>query len=88
MHKIYEDNRRVNGGVGEGLETDMYGGIWTNSISPDIELFNYMLQDHFGKTEEIPVYLTRKHVLDYIIGRVTIVNGDVFKNVKFDTEVT
>ena len=66
----------------------MYGGLWTNSISPDIEFFGYTLQDHFDKTAEIPVYLLRKHVLEYIISRVTSVVGDVFKNMKFDTEVT
>ena len=57
MRKSNNNGGGLNGVIGKGSTTDMYGAIWTNSISPEIKFLDYTLQDHFGKTAEIPCTL-------------------------------
>lgn len=63
---------------------DMFGGLWSNSPSFDMEFFDFTHQDFFGGP--VPLYLPRKHLLDYMLARVTRVE-DIFQHVHFNTEV-
>lgn len=64
--------------------TNMYQALWTNANSGNFEFFDYTFLDHFGKS--MPLFLPRKHVLDYMIARATQ-HEDIFQHVKFNTTV-
>ena len=49
---------------------NMYSALWTNGPKESFEFSDYTFVDHFGEVE-MPVYLPRKHVLDYILARCT-----------------
>lgn len=66
---------------------DMMGGLWSNSPSFELEFFDYTYHDHFGSNASIPLYLSRKILLEYMLKRVTRVDPDIFKNVQFNTQV-
>ncbi len=64
--------------------TNMYEGLWTNGNKDVMEFFDYTFEEHF-KTPQ-PVYMPRKHILEYILKRVTL-HEDIFQHVHFNTEV-
>uniref|UniRef100_A0A7S3VE40 Uncharacterized protein n=1 Tax=Chaetoceros debilis TaxID=122233 RepID=A0A7S3VE40_9STRA len=69
---------------GKARNTNMYQALWTNANSGNIEFFDYTFLDHFGKP--MPLFLPRKHVLEYMIARATQ-HEDIFQHVKFNTTV-
>lgn len=66
--------------------TNMYEGLWINSIKEAMEFFDYTYDEHFNG-EPQPAYLPRQHVLEYIMARVKK-HGDIFADVLFNTAVT
>ena len=65
--------------------TQMYEALWTNGPSQGIEFPDYTFNDHFECP--VPIYMSRRAVLDYMITRVTRNNPDVFDSVHFNTTV-
>ena len=68
----------------EVKSTNMYEGLWTNGHKDGIEFFDYTFDDHFQSA--LPIYLPRKHVLEYMMARVTQ-HEDIFQHVQFNTTV-
>ena len=66
--------------------TNMYEALWTNGPKETFEYSDYTFEDHFK--HELPVYMPRQYLLDYILERVTRKNPNIFlDNVKFNTQV-
>ena len=66
------------------VSTNMYEGLWTNGHKDGMEFFDYTYEDHFKSPQ--PVFMPRKHILEYILKRVTL-HEDIFQYVHFNTEV-
>jgi cation diffusion facilitator CzcD-associated flavoprotein CzcO len=50
----------------------MYDALWTNGPSPNMEFADYTYAEHFGDNNDPrTVYMPRRHVLEYLMGRVT-----------------
>eukprot|EP00978_Attheya_sp_CCMP212_P010522 scaffold25543_cov55-Attheya_sp.AAC.2 len=64
---------------------NMYEALWTNGCKEAMEFFDYTYDEHFKK--ELPTFLPRKHVLEYMLKRVTL-KENIFEKVSFDTTVT
>jgi trimethylamine monooxygenase len=65
----------------------MYDNLWTNGASHLIEYSDYTFDEHFQRP--VTVYMKRKDLLNYIIGRVTKNCPEFFeKYVRFNTEIT
>jgi len=66
----------------------MYNDLWTNGMKEIPEFSDYTFDEHYGG-KLTPTYLTRKHLLDYILKRVTK-EKNIFEefDVRFDSEVT
>ena len=69
---------------GGHVPSGMYRELWTNGPKEAMEFSDYTYDDHF-KTQ-LPVYLPRKLVYEYIMARVTQ-HGDIFEDVWFNTYV-
>lgn len=70
--------------------TNMYEALWTNGPKEQIEFFDYTFQEHFKDSHrgaDLPVYMPREAILEYIMARVQRNNTDIFKNVQFETTV-
>lgn len=77
-------------------DTRMYGALWTNSPKELIEFPDYTFEEHFGG-KEVPAFLPRADVLDYIMDRTTSVDRGLYDcvggryrrqhNILFDTAV-
>lgn len=64
-----------------------YEALWTNGPKEGIEFFDYTYDEHFGR--QIPVYVPRKALLEYMLARVVKQCPDFFeKYVQFHTSVT
>jgi len=57
---------------------NMYSGLWTNGTKELFEMSDYTFRDHFGDVR-MPTFLPRKHVLGYLLGRVTKNCPDFFE---------
>lgn len=57
--------------------TNMYAALWTNGCKEHFEFYDYTFKDHFGDVK-MPSYLPRKHVLGYLLARVTSKCPDFF----------
>jgi trimethylamine monooxygenase len=67
---------------------EMYDNLWTNGPSFNMEFPDYTLEEHFGASKPVTVYMKRQDVLEYITGRVTKDCPHFFeKYVQFETEV-
>lgn len=64
--------------------TNMYEGLWINSVKESFEFHDYTFDEHF-KTPQ-PAYITRKKCLEYILARVEKY-GNIYKDVHFNTSV-
>ena len=58
--------------------TNMYSALWTNGCKEAFEFYDYTFKDHFGNVE-MPLYLPRKHVLGYLLARMTNKCPDFFE---------
>jgi len=57
--------------LNQGNKTpNMYSALWTNGPKEGFEFSDYTFLDHFGDVQ-MPTFLPRKHVLDYILARCT-----------------
>jgi len=65
--------------------TKMYEALWTNGPKEMIEYFDYTFEEHFQR--DLPVFMRRNDLLDYMIARVTRKNPSFFDSVKFHTSV-
>lgn len=66
--------------------TNMYEALWTNGPKEAFEYFDYTFEDHFK--HDLPVYMPRQYLLEYMLKRVTRNNPNVFLNhVRFNTQV-
>jgi hypothetical protein len=65
--------------------TKMYEALWTNGPKESIEYFDYTFEEHFQR--DLPVFMRRNDLLDYMIARVTRKNPSFFDSVKFHTSV-
>uniref|UniRef100_A0A7S3VAU8 Uncharacterized protein n=1 Tax=Chaetoceros debilis TaxID=122233 RepID=A0A7S3VAU8_9STRA len=79
-----EEDRKEEMEKDEDKNAQMYQALWTNANSGNIEFFDYTFLDHFNRS--MPLFLPRKHVLEYMIARVTQ-HEDVFRHVRFNTAV-
>ena len=52
-------------------DTNMYEALWCNGAKEVMEFYDYTFEDHFGKGVNLPIYLPRHAVLDYLLTRVT-----------------
>ena len=60
--------------------------MWTNGAKEGIEFFDYSYDEHFGR--QLPVYMPRKALLEYMLARVLKHCPDFFeKYVQFNTSV-
>lgn len=66
--------------------TNMYDGLWTNGPKEAFEYDDYTFLEHFGDID-LPVYMPRAAILEYILGRVTKHGPDIFQQCEFNTEV-
>jgi len=67
--------------------TAMYDGLWTNGPKELIEFFDYTYADHFGDVD-LPVYMPRAALHEYMVARVTRHSPDLFRErARFRTEV-
>lgn len=80
------DRNRDDSDETDEASTNMYEGLWINSIKEGMEFFDYTYEEHFN-AEPQPAYLPRQHVLEYIMARVRK-HGDIFEDVQFNTSVT
>ena len=63
-----------------------YEALWTNGPKEGIEFFDYTYDEHFGR--QLPVYVPRKALLEYMLARVVKHCPDFFeKYVQFNTVV-
>jgi thioredoxin reductase len=68
--------------------SSMYSGLWTNGAKEMYEMSDYTFRDHFGDVR-MPTHLPRKHVLEYLLARVTRNCPDFFERCfSFRTAVT
>jgi cation diffusion facilitator CzcD-associated flavoprotein CzcO len=68
-------------------ETDMYDQLWTNGPCHGIEFFDYPFDEHFLH-QPVHVYLKRQQLLEYMIGRVTKHDPNIFDEcMQFHKEV-
>ena len=85
---VFEKNA-VPGGVwrpaDEEGSTNMYDGLWINGPKEEMEFFDYSFDDHFGGP--MPVYLPRRKILDYMLHRVTSIDRNIWRQVRFSTAV-
>lgn len=74
---------------GERISTVIYDELWTNGPSHCLEMHDYTFDEHFNSSEPIPMYLPRKDVTEYLMGRVTKNNPTFFQDYfQFGTKVT
>ena len=78
---------------------NMYEGLWTNGLKEFMEFFDYTFQDHFHQStktsttttttaRELPAYMPRAAILEYIVARVTRSSPNLFRDrVRFQTQV-
>ena len=67
-------------------DTACYDNLWTNGASHGHEFPDYTYDEHFGRP--VDVYMRRKDLLEYILGRVTKGNANFFDDhVVTSTEV-
>ncbi len=59
-------------------KTNMYSGLWTNGPKECFEFYDYTFKEHWGDVR-IPTHLPRKHIVDYLEGRVTKNCPDFFE---------
>ena len=64
--------------------TNMYEGLWINGPKDAMEFFDYTYEEHFESLQ--PVFLPRKHVVEYLMARVTK-HENIFEKVRFNTEI-
>lgn len=69
---------------GKKESANMYKGLWINGNKDSLEFPDYTFDDHFESS--LPVFMPRKHMLEYMLARVTS-KEDIFQYVKFDTTV-
>ena len=48
----------------------MYEALWTNGPKENLEFFDYTWKEHFDD-HAAPPFIPRRHVLDYLLARVT-----------------
>jgi len=72
--------RKISSGETKSLSSsaNMYSGLWTNGAKEMFEMYDYTYKDHFGDVQ-MPTHLPRKHILEYLIARVTKNNPDFFE---------
>eukprot|EP00587_Corethron_hystrix_P003056 CAMPEP_0113307440 /NCGR_PEP_ID=MMETSP0010_2-20120614/6284_1 /TAXON_ID=216773 ORGANISM="Corethron hystrix, Strain 308" /NCGR_SAMPLE_ID=MMETSP0010_2 /ASSEMBLY_ACC=CAM_ASM_000155 /LENGTH=680 /DNA_ID=CAMNT_0000162295 /DNA_START=411 /DNA_END=2452 /DNA_ORIENTATION=- /assembly_acc=CAM_ASM_000155 len=66
--------------------TNMYEALWTNGPKENFEFFDYYFEEHFGGMD-LPTYMPRQAIIEYITARVTRNNPNIFENVHFNTTV-
>jgi Flavin-binding monooxygenase-like len=67
---------------------NMYEGLWINAPKESNEFWDYTYQDHYGVGVNLPSYMPRQAVLEYMTARVTRNTPDFFgKYMKFRTRV-
>ncbi|EJK64659.1 hypothetical protein THAOC_14584 [Thalassiosira oceanica] len=88
---IFEKSSRPGGvwqSSAEAVDNDVacYDNLWTNGASHSHEFPDYTYDEHFGRP--VDVYMRRKDLLEYILGRVTQGNANFFDDhVVTNTEV-
>jgi hypothetical protein len=64
---------------------NMYEGLWINANKELFEFYDYTFDEHFGRAT--PGFIPRKHVLEYMMGRITKHNPFILDDVEFGTSV-
>mmetsp|Transcript_36682 Transcript_36682/g.82503 ORF Transcript_36682/g.82503 Transcript_36682/m.82503 type:complete len:578 (-) Transcript_36682:124-1857(-) len=88
---VFEKSSRPGGqwqSSAEAVDNDVacYDNLWTNGASHGHEFPDYTYDEHFGRP--VDVYMRRKDLLEYILGRVTKGNANFFDDhVVTNTEV-
>jgi hypothetical protein len=63
--------------------TNMYEGLWINAFKELFEFHDHTFDQHFGGP--MPAFLPRKHVLEYMMARITKHNPSILDAVEFGT---
>ncbi|KAL7566049.1 hypothetical protein ACA910_009838 [Epithemia clementina (nom. ined.)] len=84
---VYE-KAATPGGDWRSDRVDQQTSQWLNSVKESLEFFDYTFADHYGAHVNLPPYMPRKAIWDYMRARVTRNAPDFFdRYVKFQTEV-
>eukprot|EP00545_Synedropsis_sp_CCMP1620_P013385 CAMPEP_0119004116 /NCGR_PEP_ID=MMETSP1176-20130426/961_1 /TAXON_ID=265551 /ORGANISM="Synedropsis recta cf, Strain CCMP1620" /LENGTH=582 /DNA_ID=CAMNT_0006955789 /DNA_START=150 /DNA_END=1898 /DNA_ORIENTATION=- len=85
--ELAEEKKESDGAATESNHgTQMYEALWTNGPKEGIEFFDYTYDEHFGR--QLPVYMPRQPILEYMIARVVKNCPDFFdRYVQFLTAV-
>jgi len=78
LEEDHKSKQRKFESAAVNTKTNMYAGLWTNGPKECFEFYDYTFKEHWGDVS-LSTHLPRKHIVEYLEGRVTKNCPDFFE---------